>query len=238
MARWSKPEVRRLMVDAVTPVVRAAGFRYKKTPDAFVRKIEGGRQELVCSLADYNPEFSFFFSLSIRLDAVQEITNRFAETDPEDHSKTMTTLTQLEFFGLRSRQGQGIEFHVKSEATLAAMMRRFLPLVRERFLPFFDEYRDIAAVNRGLNPEGAERDFRMVGDWRAFDGTYHPSRAMAGVAVAHLAQDPRFAALVRAYRRQIPGLGGASRSQFDNLMRSQFDNLVNYLNSERRLSNG
>src|SRR5262249_17259395 len=106
----------------------------------------------------------------------------------------------------------------------------FLTLVRERILPFFDEYRDIDSVNRGLNPEGAERVFRPVSDWRAFDASYQPYRAMAGVAVAHLAHDPRFAALVRAYRRQI--------RECHEDRRSMFENLVNYLSSERRLTNG
>jgi hypothetical protein len=53
---------------------------------------------------------------------------------------------------------------------------------------------------------------------------------MAGVAVAHLAGDPRFAALVRAYRRQIRGFHEDSRSKFENL--------VNHLSSERRLTHG
>jgi hypothetical protein len=92
MARWTKPEVRRGIVEVITPVVRAAGFRFEKTSETIVRNIEGSR----------------------------------------------------------------------------------LPMVRDRFLPFFDEYRDVAAVNRGLNPEGAARVFRIVSDRRAFDASSQP----------------------------------------------------------------
>ncbi len=46
MTPWNKTEVRRMIVAAITPVVSAAGFRFKKSSDGFVRKREGGRQEL------------------------------------------------------------------------------------------------------------------------------------------------------------------------------------------------
>jgi hypothetical protein len=121
-------------------------------------------------------------------------------------------------------------FEVSSEADLAATMPSILTMVRERVLPFFDEYRDIAAVNRGLNPEGAERVFRIVGfpDRRAFDATNRPYRAMTGVVVAYLANDPRLDALISAYRSQI--------SEMPEHDRSKFEKLVCYLNGECRLT--
>jgi hypothetical protein len=228
MARWIKTEVRRMIVDAVTPVVSALGFRFKKASEAFVRKIGGGRQELGLPLVDHNPVFEFSFTLCIRLEAVQEITNRFSGSPPKFHSITLTSITQLEFLGLPAEPGRGVVFHLASEADLAAIMPGVITTLRERVLPFFEEYRDIAAVNRGLNPDGAERVLRVVGfpDRRAFDATYHPYRAMAGVAVAHLAHDPRLAALIDAYRSQI--------SEMPEHDRAKLDNLVTYLSSERR----
>lgn len=228
MARWIKTEVRRMIADALTPVVGAAGFRFKKASEAFVRKIEGGRQELGLSLIDYNPAFEFSFTLCIRLEAVQEITNRFSGAPQKYHSKTLTSITQLEFLGLPAEPGRGVRFHVESEAELAAVMPNAVHIIRERVLPFFEEHRDVAAVNRGLNPEGADRVFQIVEfpDRRAFDATYQPYRAMMGIAVARLANDPRFPGLVSAYRSQI-----CEMQEHD---RAKFDNLVDYLNSERR----
>jgi len=119
---------------------------------------------------------------------------------------------------------------VESAAELAATTPGVLTMIRERVLPFFEEYRDVAAVNRGLNPEGAERLFRIVGfpDRREFDATNQPYRAMTGVAVAFLADDPRLSDLISAYRSQI--------SEMQEHDRSKFDNLVNYLSGERRLT--
>ena len=232
MARWLKTEVRRMIVDAVTPVVSAAGFRFKKAQEAFVRRIEDGRQELGLPLVDYNPVFQFNFTLCIRLEAVQEITDRFSGSPPKYHSMTLTSITQLEFLGLPAKPGRGVKFEVSSEAELMAVMPGVLTMVRDRVLPFFDEYRAIAAVNRGLNPEGAERVFRIVGfpDRRVFDATNQPYRAMTGLAAAYLAHDPRLDALIDAYRSQI--------SEMPEHDRSKFEKLADFLNRGRRQAGG
>jgi hypothetical protein len=224
MARWIKTEVRRLISEAVAPVVSPAGFRFKKRSEAFIRKIDGGRQEFGLPLVDYNPIFEFSFTLCIRLEEVQDITNRFSGSPPRYHDVTLTSITQLEFLGLPSEPGRGVVYRVESESELTATVPGVLAMIRERVLPFFDEYRDIAAVNRGLNPEGAERVFQIAGfpDRRAFDATNYPYRAMTGVAVAHLARDPRLAALIAAYRGQI--------SQMPDHDRLKFENMVIYLN--------
>ena len=122
MARWLKTEVRRMIVDAVTPVVSPAGFRFKKATEAFVRKIDGGRQELGLPLVDYNPVFRFSFTLCIRLEAVQEITNRFSGSPSKYHSMTLTSISQLEFLGLAAGPGNRVDFEVSSEAQLMAVM--------------------------------------------------------------------------------------------------------------------
>lgn len=73
---------------------------------------------------------------------------------------TLTSITQLEFLGLPAEPGRGVVFRVQSEPELASTLPGVLAIVRERVLPFFDEYRDVARVNRGFNPEGAERIFQ------------------------------------------------------------------------------
>jgi hypothetical protein len=133
---------------------------------------------------------------------------------------TLTSATQLEFLGLPAKPGSGVNFEVSSEADLAGVMPNVLTMVRERVLPFFEEYRDLAAVNRGLNPEGAERVLRIVGfpDRRAFDATNQPYRSIAGVTAAYLANDPRLDALISAYRSQISEMPEHDRSKFENLV--------------------
>jgi hypothetical protein len=207
MANWTKSEVRRLIAVALEPVVQPAGFRFKKKTDAFVRPIEGGRQELGIALRDYNPRFDFSFNLCVRLEAAQEIVNRFSGSPPQYHDTTLTSVTHLEFLDLPAEPERGVVYQVESERQLSTLLPAICTMVRERVLPFFEEYRDLAALNRGLNPEGAEKIFKSAGplDRRAFDSTYHPYRAMEGIAVAHLARDSRLNELIAAYRAQMDG---------------------------------
>ena len=232
MSKWIKTEVRSIIVDAVAPVVGGAGFRYKKSAQAFVRKIDGGRQELGLPLVDYSPTFDFSFALTIRLEAVQAITNRLTGADPKYHSITMTSLTQLEHLGLQGSSGIGVNYRVTSEAELQGLLPGVLSMIRERVLPFFDTYRDVVSVNRGLNPAGAEHDSRVFAlhDRRAFDASNQPYRAMSGVTVACLANDPRLPALIGAYRREISTLRPEDVARFDAL--------VDYLNREHPRTNG
>jgi hypothetical protein len=55
-------------------------------------------------------------------------------------------------------------------------------------------------------------------DRRKFDATNQPYRAMTGVAVAHLASDPRLSDLIAAYRRQISEMQDDDRQKFENLV--------------------
>lgn len=219
MAAWTKSEVRRAIVDAISPAVSDAGFRYKKAAEAFVRKIDGGRQELGLPLYDYNPVFEFSLTLCIRCDAVQEIVNRFSGALSKYHASTLTSITQLEFLGVTPQPSRSVRFQVQSEAELVAILPGVLELIVQRVLPFFDEYRDLAALNRGLNPAGVEAAASVESgfDRRAFDATNQPYRAMTGVTVAYLANDSRLPALINAYRAQVAPLPETERAKFEQL---------------------
>ncbi len=201
-------------------VVHPARFRLNEDSEEFVRTIDGGRQELSIPLWDYNPLFRFSLCLGIRIDSVEEITNRFSGSPPEYHSITLTSITQLEFLGLHAKPGGPVEYRAESQAELAEVLPDVCMMVRERVLPFFDEYRDIGALNRGLNPEGAEQILQLA--WptnrQAFDATTQPYRAMAGVAVAFLASDPRLKGLVAAYRAQLSEMAEEDRIKYDQMV--------------------
>jgi hypothetical protein len=218
MATWTKTEVRKLIVAALAPVAEPAGFRFKG--ESFTRKIEGGRQQLGIALVDYRPVFRFSLIACTRLDAAEEITSRFSGSPEKYHAETVTAMTQLEFFGLPGKPGGGVQFELKSEADVPAVLPGVAALVRDRLLPFFEEYRDLAALNRGLNPAGAERlvEPRWPRDRGEFDASNQPYRAMAGVAVAHLAGDARFNALAAAYRGQLRDMQAHDREKFEHMV--------------------
>ncbi|WP_020474756.1 hypothetical protein [Zavarzinella formosa] len=219
MANWGKTEAERLIVSGLKSDTAPAGFRYVKKDGSFVRLIDGGRQMLGVALWNHNPLFAFSLTMTVRLDAVQAITNQHSGSPPQYHGITTTSLTQLEFLRLPAERGK-VEFRASSESELAAVLPGVATLVRERVVPFFDEYRDVAALNRGLNPDGAERVMQPTWppDRRAFDASNQPYRAMTGVAVARLAGDPRWEQLVAAYRAQLSGAPDHDRQKFEGLV--------------------
>jgi hypothetical protein len=216
---WGKTEVARLIVGELKPAMAPAGFQYVKKDENFVRLIDGGRQMLGVALRNYDPLFVFSLTMTVRLDAVQAITNRYSGSPPRYHGITTTSLTQLEFLGLPAERGK-VEWRASSESELASVLPGVVTLVRERVVPFFDEYRDVAALNRGLNPDGAEQVTQLPwpSDRRAFDASNQPYRAMAGVTVARLAGDQRWEQLVAAYRAQLSGGPDQDRQKFEGLV--------------------
>lgn len=220
MATWTKSEVRRLIVQALAPAVANAGFRFRTGAGAFVRSIPGGRQELGLSLVDYSPLYEFSFALCVRLEAVQALVNRFSGSPPRYHNNTLTTITQLEFLGLPAEPGRGVVYRVDSESKLLELLPRIVKMIQDRVLPFFEEYRDIQAVNRGLNPKNTvpRRDVTFPPDRRAFDATNQPYRSMTALVVAHLARDPRVPDLVEVYRAQLREASQPDREKFEQLV--------------------
>jgi hypothetical protein len=220
MVKWIKTEVRKRIVSAIDPLLRAQGFKYK-TSEGFIRKIDGGRQQLANSLVDYNPVFRFSFSLCVRLDAVQRIVNQFSGSPLKYHDSAMTTLTQLEYFGMPPA-GSPVQYEVKSEQDLESVLPAVNALISTRVLPFFDEYRDLPSLNRGLNPEGMESRLEPIrfSDRREFDGSNQPYRAMNGVTVAYLSNDVRLPRLIEAYRAQICNCQSHDRQKFEALVNS------------------
>jgi hypothetical protein len=219
MVQWVKSEVQGLIVEGLNPVVNPAGFRFRKKTENYVRPIAGGRQELGLALWDYNPQFKFSLTLCVRLDAVQDIVNQFSGSPPQYHKITLTSLTQLEYLGLPAEAGR-VAYQASSEPELAAVLPGVAAMVRERVVPFFEEYQDVAALNRGLNPDGAERltQLQWPPDRREFDASNPPYRAMAAVTVARLAGDPRWQELVAAYRAQSARLAEDDRRKFERLV--------------------
>lgn len=224
MAKWTKTEVHNILSEALAPVVASAGFCFKKSSAAFVRKIDGGRQELGLPLYTYHPVYEFSFTLCVRIEAAQEIINRFSGSPPKYHSMALTSITQLEHLGVPAEPGRGVIYRVSSEAELRAILPAVLLNVRRKVLPFFDEYRNIEALNRGLNPVGVERQFKVVWppDRHAFDATNQPYRSMTGVVAAYLARDPRLPELIAAYRAQIKEVREDDRQRFEDLVASLY----------------
>lgn len=98
----------------------------------------------------------------------------------------------------------------RDESDLESVLDSVSATLREKTLPFLEVHRDVAALNAGCNPPGAEDDHRRVGDepfsvgdWQSFNAMGTPARQINALVLARLAGDPRFSALARAYSAQV-----------------------------------
>lgn len=202
MALWDITEVVQRIINGLDSVLSPAGFNFEKESEGFVRTIEGGWQKLSLPIWNYRPAFEFSFTLDVRLEEAEVISNRFLDVDPRYFDETLTALVQLEFLDWPTDEFGESRHRVTSRRELTSTLKAIRPLVSERVVPFFDEYRDAESLNRGLNPEYAKNRPQPVENYTDFGGMM-PSRAFSAIAVAYLASDPRLPELVQLYRESM-----------------------------------
>lgn len=127
-----------------------AGFRRGKG-SSFSRSIPQGRQVVSMAWIDRKPECQFTLTLGIRLDAVEELAIPLLGIPPDYTAETLTTLTQLEHFGLKPQLGLGVWFHAANSAELDAAFQQLTPVIQGQILPFLDRYQTLATVAGALN---------------------------------------------------------------------------------------
>jgi hypothetical protein len=197
-------ELRELLHDRLAPLF--PGFEPSKKEEGFVRKFDGGKQTVGVSLVDRWPLFlKFSLVLSVRLEAVQAIFNQFGGGPPKYFAITTTSATLLDYFFEGTEQKK--EFEVRDEVEIEMAMLELTPVVRDRILPFLDEYRTVDALNRGMN-FGNEK----------FDRLNEPYRSMSALTVARLAKEPRFPELVARYRERVATCQAHDREKLAKLI--------------------
>jgi hypothetical protein len=175
-----KREMADLIFQMLGGVLSETDFRYKKSEDGFVRKISGGRQMLGLPLWDYNPEFEFSLNICIRLDAVEEVFHQFSGSPPKYHPLSFTIATHLEHF-----TGGPAKYKVSTAGDVTSVGGALSGIIQDKIIPFFDEFKDVQALDRGVNRCQP-----------GIDKTRNPSGAMHAVILAHMAGNTDFDSLV------------------------------------------
>lgn len=218
MEHLTKKEARAVIVEEISPRVVSLGFR--ASGDRFSRKISAGKQGFSIAIFDYRPTFEFTVSVTVRIDAVEEFVAPFIGVQPKDRAITVTSLTQLEHFGLRADPGRFVLFRGSDADTIRASAVDLANVVERHVVPFLDRNQDLASIAAGLNPPGAEAITSPIfpDDRSRFDGSVEPYRAIRGVATAYLVGDPRLPELIKAYRGQLTGMVDPIRAPFESFV--------------------
>ena len=142
----TKQEMKNLIFEMLDGILSGTDFRVKKSEDCFVKKIPGGRQMVGLPLWDYRPEFQFSLNICIRLYAVEEVFHQFSGS--RNHSSSFTTMTRLEYFA-----GARAKYKVTTAEDVTSAGIGLASVIRDKIIPFFDENKDVKALDRTVNFE-------------------------------------------------------------------------------------
>jgi hypothetical protein len=206
-----KAEARAAIAKELADITASAGFAIRsgtagiKSEKCALRKIPDERQTIGIVLYDYNRTFQFQFSFvtCVRIDRVEAIRHLIYETASKYHGMSDTLMMPFRLFS----KGPPT-FEVNTESEIKTAMSDLIPTFHQHIFPFLARYRDIAALDQGMNRDGNIPQFGN--NW-----------AMSATILACLADNPQYLAIVSRYRKDMQ-----SANEFD---RSKYEKLVEYL---------
>jgi hypothetical protein len=202
-------EARKIINSVLRQLIAEKGFRFKSGIDGgFFRSIPRGRQLIGVPFYDYGATFSFSLVFAIRLDAVEEITNKFNAAPPKYHLLTETAIFQLNRF----MPGEETKFAIVTEDDIKEAFTTLTPVVRERIIPFLDQTQDIRTVAKAMNLTHVPKAV--------------PGANKSAIAMAWLTEHPDFEIIASTYQQRI--------SQFPKNFQEELKNFIQYLRENVR----
>ena len=183
----NKQAMKNLVFQVLEEGISDPEFRPRKSEDAFVRKIVGGKQMLGVPLWDHSPRFDISLNICIRLDAAEQIYHRFSGSPPKYQSMSTTTITRLEYF-----TGGPRRYSLVTADDVTSVGREICKVVRDKVIPFLDRHKDAKSLDEAVNCTQPGLDI-----------TQDPAGSMEAVILAHLAGNPDFDAVVTKLRQRM-----------------------------------
>lgn len=190
-----KSVVRDGIFNAVTERLKAAGFSSQKKNHCFVRKFDGGYQELVLPIVDRRSIQKVSVLGMVRLDVVANIAFMFDDSLPPETKATADVIR----FNQDYFSGNPGDYSIGNEVELANAIDAILAMLEKDMLPFLLACESLEFVEKILNGPSGER---LV----MFDHT----RALNGVVAAHLCGRSDVEQLGEKYRAELRANGSIS----------------------------
>ncbi|WP_432537908.1 hypothetical protein [Kineococcus arenarius] len=198
-----KPEVQELIYGGLSEALTGTGFRLNRSQEAFARRTTTGRQSLAVPLWDYQPDFQFSLVAGIRVDAVEDVFNKFSGATGKNATLTLTTMTPLSFFDDSRPQ-----YEVRTPEEADRAVEQLKETTRSKIVPFFEEHADTHSLDDVLHTRPQP----------GFDITEPFSHAMHALIVARLAGNPDYPSLVARYAAELTNLHPMLRDRFEGLL--------------------
>jgi hypothetical protein len=212
----NKKQVTNLVGQGISEGLKEDGFKFIKSKERILREHEVGFDVIYARIIDYNPVFQIEFSIAIRLNAVEEIVNKFLSDEIRNPATNSLTTTIVSSYDMLTNSKENY-IEIKNEKELDAAIQSLLVLIKAKGLAFFNKYKNFQVANK-------YRKDRILNDESQL--SHILISLMQSLTLMKLCNDPDFDELSEKYKQLYVPWAGQEESG-----RKALDDLIHYFSA-------
>jgi len=198
----------------IAGILENEGFKYIKSNERIIRKHEYGFDVIYTRVIDYKPIFQIEYSIAIRLNAVEDVVNKFfGEELFFPQNKPLTTTIALSYDLMSGTNLSYIEICTEDE--LEDAIQKLTELTKSKGYAFFQKYKNFAVTNE-------LKKNQILNDETGLSNILR--NLMQSLTLMKLCNDPDFGVLCDKYKELYAPFVGQEITG-----RKALDNLIEYL---------
>jgi hypothetical protein len=206
----NKKEVNNLIITGLSFCLKSDGFKCIKSQNQFSLNKDNFVYTISYHCVDRNPEYTIEFFLEIRNENVENIANRYSQSNPQFFKYSSTIIVRLSYF-----TGKLMKFMITSENDIKKIFNDFFnSFYKIKIQPFFEKYSSIEALAKLVNDSVSDEVFGIPTNIDLYQ---------RNIILLKLTDSVDFENRVQLIREKI--------SVFPNENKEMFENTYNYLKS-------
>lgn len=134
----TKKDVNNLTYETLNKCLSEYGYKFNKSEMQFELKKGDYTYFITYIVVDRNPQFKLSFVLDIRNKMVEDIANKFTQSNPAYHKYSSTVTVPFNYF-----KQKRIEFNITNQSDFEGIKNFFCVFYQENIQLFLDEYSSI-----------------------------------------------------------------------------------------------
>jgi hypothetical protein len=143
----NKNEVNNLVITGLSSCLEPNGFKYIKSQNQFSLNKDNFVYTISYHCVDRNPEYTVEFFLEIRNENVENIANKYSQSNPQFFKYSSTIIVRLSYF-----TGKLMKFTITGENDIKKIFNKFFnSFYKIKIQPFFEKYSSIEMLTKLVN---------------------------------------------------------------------------------------